>query len=200
MTDFCLWQLEDDSYLLIDKLANYYSPPLNHSQGSWACRQLLTKFQQTYHQPSPLQEKKFPYFFYFQQIQYFVSFSHSCQHIAVLISTSQKIGVDIEDRLISYKVAERFFHKDEMCWINSLGKNHQNNAIKILWTLKESMIKTQLGHVSLIKGLGVNIFKSFSQAHLEKILFHKLWKIDLLGTTMGFLVGYDCGFILFQQD
>lgn len=196
MTDFLLWQLQTDSYLLIDKLSNYQQNPTNQSQGSWACRQLLIKFQQQFHQISLLQEQTFPYFFNTQQTRYFVSFSHSRERVAVLISPYQNIGVDIEDKMVSYQIVERFFHEKELLWLNSLSKQKQQIAIKLLWTLKESMIKTGLGESFLTIGLGVSMLEYFSQSQLEKLLFNEYWQIEMSDKTVGFLVDYDCGFVL----
>lgn len=201
MVDFSIWQVADHSYLLIDRLANYQAIlPNKQAKASWACRQLLANFQQNHALVAPLYEQGFPYYFIYQQTKYFVSFSHSREQIAVLISPCQNIGVDIEDKMISYQVAERFFHQAELFWLNSLSKSKQNTAMSLLWTLKESLIKTGLKADSLVKGLGKNIFDEVPQQHLESLLLDNCWQIHLSDKTFGFLTAYRCGFVVFHKN
>lgn len=196
MTDFLRWQLQTDTYLLIDKLANYQQNPTTQSQGSWACRQLLVKFQQQKALSAPLQEQNFPYFFVSKNTRYFVNFSHSCEHIAVLVSSYPNIGVDIEDKTISYQVVKRFFHVDEIAWLNSLSKSKQSIAITLLWTMKESIIKTRMGATNLPTGLKENLLEYISLPILQELLTGHAWQFVKEEQFLGFLPTYRCSFMI----
>jgi phosphopantetheinyl transferase len=68
-----------------------------------------------------------------------VSISHTGNLLAIIISESKKVGVDIEilgDRIS--KIAHKFIHADEM---KSIEENHKITQQLILWCAKESMYK-----------------------------------------------------------
>lgn len=202
-TDFPkYWQIDKHSHLLIDKICHYDKNQClpKQSHGSLACRQLLQYFCQYFQHYqlslSNLNTSSFPYFYHHQQTQYFVSFSHSKTHIAVLISIYPTIGVDIEDRNISDNVAKRFFHQEEMVWLNSLS--NKSLAKTLLWTTKESLIKAN--DSTLAKGLSKNVFKNVSKQELERLLFVKnIEKICQNQRIYGFVVYYHCAFIIEQS-
>lgn len=119
----------------------------------------LSLLYQTY-----LDETVFPY--RLQPQGYYVCFSHSHPIIACAISIDRPIGVDVEMREIPLSVAKRFYHPDEVLWLNRQPSATQKLAIKILWMIKEAYIKHQ-GLPTLMYGLKSN------QLHLVKLLlFH----------------------------
>lgn len=200
MTDFCIWELDNQHYLLIDKVTAYTNYTEKKSVGSFACRQLLQQFQQQKQWLAPLQEQIFPYFFDVKNQRYFVSFSHSKQHIAVLISIYPNIGVDIEDKIIAYPVAKRFFHIDEVDWLNSLSEEKQILATKLLWTMKESLIKTGLYAKDLPTGLGQSLFTWLSQDDLEKFISGEIWQKKINHLCFGFLPNQYCSFVMNKKS
>ncbi len=73
------------------------------------------------------------------------SLSHSGDW-AVCILGDHPVGIDIEKIEPGRRdVAARFFHRDEVRYLNSLSTAARNNAFYSLWTLKESFVKTT-GH------------------------------------------------------
>ena len=104
--------------------------------------------------------------------------------------------MDIEDRNISDNVAKRFFHQEEMVWLNSLS--NKSLAKTLLWTTKESLIKAN--DSTLAKGLSKNVFKNVSKQELERLLFVKnIEKICQNQRIYGFVVYYHCAFIIEQS-
>ena len=85
---------------------------------------------------------------------YYVCFSHSKDKVAVVISAKKTAGIDIEINNISWQVARRFYHSDEIEMLGTLSDVQYRQASKSLWQLKESFIKIE--NSSLAKGLGVS--------------------------------------------
>lgn len=187
--------ITNHTYLYIDKLNNY-----PHKTGSQACRILLNIIQ-PYNQVE-LQTDNFPYYFQHQQQTYFVCFSHSQQQIAILISKSAKIGVDIEDKEIKDSIAQRFFAKNEQQWLHSLTKKQQRIAKKLLWTLKESIVKSLANKQSLLMTtLKQDIISQYGQDTLQSLLTvtgkkNQLNIIEKTESYLGFLPNFSCGFLV----
>ncbi len=65
---------------------------------------------------------------------------------AVCVIGDYPVGIDIEKLEPGRRdVASRFFHRDEVRYINSLSAAARDDAFYSLWTLKESFVKTT-GH------------------------------------------------------
>ena len=104
-----------------------------------------------------LDENKFPY--RLANTGYYVCFSHSGElqsnyQVAVAISRSHAIGIDIETKEVAWSVAQRFYHIDEIATISILPVEQRAPVIKQLWQIKESMIKIK--QYKLAHGLGIN--------------------------------------------
>jgi len=70
------------------------------------------------------------------------SLSHS-GNWAVCALSSEAVGVDIEQRQTGRRdIASRFFHREEIRYLNSLRPFSREDAFYSLWTLKESFVKT----------------------------------------------------------
>ncbi len=70
------------------------------------------------------------------------SLSHSGAWAVCALSDCH-VGVDIEKREPGRRdIASRFFHRDEVRYINSLSSGSRDAAFYSLWTLKESFVKT----------------------------------------------------------
>ncbi|MBZ9934492.1 hypothetical protein LB570_30970, partial [Mesorhizobium sp. BR1-1-5] len=111
-----LYPIENHSWVAIDIHHNLgeQTTLLTHKAGSMSCRQLLKNLQQALNVTGELMEANFPYHFITANgYIWYVSFSHSRQHTAVLISPYANIGIDVEDSAISHQVASRFFSPHE---------------------------------------------------------------------------------------
>lgn len=147
--------------------------------GSMACRYLLTLLQQKMGLSGKLQDEALPYRIEsndLRQPTYYVSFSHSREHVAVLLATTPWLGIDIEDKTISLAVAKRYFTANEISWVVSVPTCQQPQATKLLWTLKEALIKQQGNAkllVTLTRGLKADILDSIGKSGIEQLLNQK---------------------------
>ena len=67
--------------------------------------------------------------------------SHS-RDMAVCVISDQAVGCDVEKiRGIRDGIAERFFTKSEVAYLNSLEEDERKHAFFRLWTMKESYMK-----------------------------------------------------------
>lgn len=185
--------LPNHSWLIVDDYSK------KQITGSDACRQLLKKTQQKLSIKGILQQQNFPYYLDKSSPIYFVSFSHSPKKIAILLSLSAKIGVDIETKPVSQQVAERFFTLEESSWIKNLHQNQQITIRKLLWTLKESFIKQQANKNSqLVAGLQQNMFLYLSKNQLLQLIIsnNQLNIIQNNEQVFAFYPEIHCGLII----
>ncbi len=74
--------------------------------------------------------------------QYHFSMSHCSNYAAAIVSSTQRVGVDVE--LITprlEKIKKKFLHADELRFVNSQLAGLQLNLLSILWSAKEAMYK-----------------------------------------------------------
>lgn len=145
---FCLDPLTQ-TYIAYATILDFHQNHKKHTQ-SQAVRQLLNWLQAQINLSGALVEHQFPYHFIHRQQRYFVCFSHSVNHVALIIS-QQYAAIDIENRSISLAIAKRFYHPNEILHISSLSSSQQQSTIDFLWRLKECMIK--LDNQLLVNGL-----------------------------------------------
>lgn len=143
-----------------------------HKTGSMYCRQLLKKLQQALNVTGELMEANFPYHFITADgYTWYVSFSHSRQHAAVLISPYTNIGIDVEDSAISHHVAARFFSPHEYQWLNQKPAVNQAVLRNLLWRLKECSIKAhQNADKQLIKELKHDVLDELGEEVIRQLI------------------------------
>lgn len=136
------------------------------------CRQLLKKLQQALNVTGELMDTNFPYHFITADgYTWYVSFSHSRQHAAVLISPYTNIGIDVEDSAISHQVASRFFSPHEYQWLNQKPAVNQAVLRNLLWRLKECAIKThQNADKQLIKELKHDVLDEWGEEVINQLI------------------------------
>ncbi|WP_296245274.1 MULTISPECIES: 4'-phosphopantetheinyl transferase family protein [unclassified Psychrobacter] len=124
-----------------------------------------------------LDDSSFPY--RLVNSQYYVCFSHTGAHnksthskmiatqrkneklsndlndkVAVVISAHRPAGIDIEANNVAWQVAQRFYHTNEIAILQTLSTIERNSAAKLLWQIKESVIK--IHQYKLAQGLGMD--------------------------------------------
>ena len=117
-------------------------------------------------------DTNFPYHFITADgYTWYVSFSHSRQHAAVLISPYTNIGIDVEDSAISHQVASRFFSPHEYQWLNQKPAVNQAVLRNLLWRLKECSIKThQDADKQLIKELKHDVLDEWGEEVINQLI------------------------------
>ena len=181
--------------------------------GQKACRQLLRLLQQRLNLADStvmiaLIETQFPYYFVLNEKKYGVSFSHSREQVAVMVMSddskhlSSRFGIDVEDKLISDKVARRFFSEVEWQWLNGLAIEQKQRAKTLLWTLKESLIKAQVAD-KLIEGLKINLLNYLTTTQLTILLRdtgETFNQISVATAVFGFSPLLNCGFVVIKKE
>jgi phosphopantetheinyl transferase (holo-ACP synthase) len=121
-----------------------------------------------------------PYLLGFNQ---HISISHSHDFLVFVISSEKFLGVDLEflrtDR-DEQSLAKRFFHPQELKWIESFGlknanknnQNHQQQAFYQIWTMKEAYSK------ALGQGLDLNFIKNCSIFEFKNAFWTMLGSLD----------------------
>lgn len=169
-----LYPIENHSWVAIDIHHNLgeQATLLTHKAGSRYCRQLLKNLQQALNLTGELMDANFPYHFITADgCTWYVSFSHSCQHAAVLISPYTNIGIDVEDSAISHHVASRFFSPHEYQWLNQKSAVNQAVLRNLLWRLKECSIKThQHADKQLIKELKHDVLDELGEEVINQLI------------------------------
>jgi len=168
------YPIKDHSWVAIDIHHNLgeQTTLLTHKAGSMSCRQLLKNLQQALNVTGELMEANFPYHFITANgYIWYVSFSHSRQHAAVLISPYANIGIDVEDSAISHQVAARFFSPHEYQWLNQKPAVNQAVLRNLLWRLKECSIKThQNADKQLIKELKHDVLDELGEEVINQLI------------------------------
>ncbi len=164
--------LGEQATLLTHKAGLTNKAASNHKSGSMSCRQLLKNLQQALNLTGELMEANFPYHFITADgYTWYVSFSHSRQHAAVLISPYTNIGIDVEDSAISHQVASRFFSPHEYQWLNQKPAVNQAMLRNLLWRLKECSIKThQHADKQLIKELKHDVLDEWGEEVINQLI------------------------------
>ena len=181
-----LYPIENHSWVAIDihhnlgeqatlsthKIRSINKAASTHKTGSMYCRQLLKKLQQALNVTGELMDANFPYHFITADgYTWYVSFSHSRQHAAVLISPYTNIGIDVEDSAISHQVASRFFSPHEYQWLNQKPAVNQAVLRNLLWRLKECSIKThQHADKQLIKELKHDVLDEWGEEVINQLI------------------------------
>lgn len=207
---FYPWQMERLADHSVIALATFQPVEAAGSKlGSIACRQLLEYMTHQLGLVGTLCEQQFPYVFSTANTCYYVSFSHSQNHVAVLLSRYRQLGIDIEAKPISTNLVARYFGKNEKHWLNSLSDERQAIARTLLWTLKESVIKSGiLTHNSntplLIAGIRHDMAVLLGKDSLEKLLKTPaktaLWQqVCVNSGWLGFNPNAACAFVIWQD-
>jgi len=76
--------------------------------------------------------------------QWDCNWSHSGEHLLLALAKHVRLGIDVERQRPRRHVREtiaRFFHREEIQWLNSLSDTHCETAFFRLWCAKEAVLK-----------------------------------------------------------
>lgn len=130
---------------------------------------------------------------YLVNLPYHISFSHSFDYAAVMISKNGTVGIDIE--LIKEKVeriAEKFMRPEEMAFINT--DEHRVQHLYICWCAKEAVYKCYgQKEVSFVNHISLAPFKFAKEgnvdARLHKGAVNIEYKVEYLQYE-DYMIGY----------
>jgi len=140
-TRLAVWEIseEEDFFKLSIPLRQNITHPhkrLQHLAGRFLLPQLFSDFPNHEIEIADTRKPFLP------KEQYHFSISHCSNYAAAIVSSTHRVGVDVE--LITpklEKIKKKFLHADELRFVNSQPESLQLNLLSILWSTKEAMYK-----------------------------------------------------------
>jgi phosphopantetheinyl transferase len=74
--------------------------------------------------------------------RYHFSISHCSDYAAAIVSSQERVGIDIE--MITprvEKIKQKFLHVDELAFVHKYAEEYQVKLLTLLWSAKEAMFK-----------------------------------------------------------
>jgi phosphopantetheine--protein transferase-like protein len=109
--------------------------------------------------------------------QYHFSISHCGNYAAAIVSSSERVGIDIEvitERV--HKIKHKYLHPTELAFVNEFPAEQQTELLTLLWSAKEAMFKWWgSGDVDFSEVLRIDPF-NFSKEGIINARFDK-WEI-----------------------
>ena len=176
-TKLGIWQIEEDESFFLKKVPLQQSithphERLQHLAGRFLLQYLFTDFP---YEEIVIADTRKPYL---PNEQYHFSISHCGNYAAAIVSSTHRVGVDIE--IPSEKVeriAHKFVHENEKQWINEFKDHSLMNyeLLTILWSAKESLFKWfSLGGVDFKEHMQLsNIIQKQNDSLLLPFVFKK---------------------------
>jgi 4'-phosphopantetheinyl transferase EntD len=119
---------------------------------------------------------------YLPEAQYHFSISHCGDYAAAIVSSRQRVGIDVEMVTARVdKIKHKFLHPQELAFVNSNPAKSHIELLTLLWSSKEAMFKWWgIGDIDFSESLRVDSFQ-FSSAGIIPARFLKdSWNIPLL--------------------
>jgi phosphopantetheinyl transferase len=105
---------------------------------------------------------------------YHFSISHCGDYAAAIVSTQQRVGIDIE--IVTEKVhriKHKFLHPQELRWVNSFLPEQQTLLLTLLWSAKEALFKwLGTGEVDFSEMLRVMPFAQHTSGQIQAAIIH----------------------------
>jgi phosphopantetheinyl transferase len=140
-TKLAIWQIEEAEEFFLEKVS--LARPIGHPRKRLqhlAGRHLLPfLFPDFPHEEIEIADTRKPFL---AGERYHFSISHCSNYAAAIVSSNNRVGVDVE--LVTprvEKIKHKFLHPSEVRFVNSQPLNEQVNLLTILWSAKEAMYK-----------------------------------------------------------
>ena len=168
-----VWKIEEteDFFLSRVPLQRSITHPhkrLQHLAGRYLLPSLFADFP---HEEILIADTRKPYL---PDEQYHFSISHCGDYAAAIVSSRQRVGIDIE--MITPRVERikhKFLHPDELVFVHNHSTDQQINLLTLLWSAKEAMFKWWgRGDVDFSEVLRVNPF-AFEETGMMPAVFTK---------------------------
>ncbi|MDB5112910.1 MAG: 4-phosphopantetheinyl transferase superfamily protein [Mucilaginibacter sp.] len=200
-TEFALWKIEekaDDLYnqLQLDKGEKAYVETISNGKRNlhWlSTRVLLRKMLLTdEYIDCKVDEHGKPYLV---SLPYHISFSHSFDYAAVMISKKRPVGIDIEQiKEKVERIAHKFMRNAELDFIN---EEHKTQHLYACWCAKEAVYKCNgQKEISFIENIVLSPFDFDKQGTIkaclhkgEKILNYQVEYLQYEDYMIGFVTG-----------
>ena len=172
-TKLGVWKIEEseDFFLRSLPLQRSITHPhkrLQHLAGRYLLPFLFPDFP---HEEIEIADTKKPFL---PDEQYHFSISHCGDYAAAIVSSTERVGIDIE--MITPrvdKIKHKFLHADELAFVNNQPVDQQISLLTLLWSAKEAMFKWWgSGDVDFSEVLRIHSFPNSSNGAMDA-LFQK---------------------------
>ena len=172
-TKLGVWKIEEseDFFLRSVPLQRSIKHPhkrLQHLAGRYLLPFLFPDFP---HEEIEIADTKKPFL---PDEQYHFSISHCGDYAAAIVSSTERVGIDIE--MITPrvdKIKHKFLHADELAFVNNQPVDQQISLLTLLWSAKEAMFKWWgSGDVDFSEVLRIHSFPNSSNGVMDA-LFQK---------------------------
>ncbi len=112
----------------------------------------------------------------------FFSISHTKNAVAVVLA-EHPIGVDVENsqfRRDPHRIIRRFFHQNEINWLDHFADDQKAINFYRLWTMKESLGK--MTGIGMLPQLQLNLIPALSDDDLTLENMH--WRLDQIDPNL----------------
>lgn len=139
-TKLAIWKIEEpeEFFLAHVPLSRPITHPhkrLQHLAGRYLLPYLFPDFP---HKEIEIADTRKPFL---RDEQYHFSISHCSNYAAAIVSSTQRVGIDVEVITARVeKIKHKFLHADELAYVNQLT-HQQINLLTLLWSAKEAMYK-----------------------------------------------------------
>ncbi|MDP1762881.1 MAG: 4'-phosphopantetheinyl transferase superfamily protein [Sediminibacterium sp.] len=175
-----VWKIEEDeSFFLrsvpLQRSITHPNKRLQHLAGRYLLPHLFPDFPSAAIEIADTRKPFLP------DEQYHFSISHCGRYAAALVSSTQRVGIDIE--MITprvEKIKHKFLHPDELAFVHSQAIPQQVELLTLLWSAKEAMFKWWgNGEVDFSEVLRTNNFTFSAEGIIPAIFLKEPVKIDL---------------------
>lgn len=160
-TKLGIWCIEEDeSFFLkevpLQQTITHPHKRLQHLAGRYLLRYLFHDFP---YNDILIADTRKPYL---SQEQYHFSISHCGNYAAAIVSSNERVGIDIEKPDVKVtRISHKFIHENELSFLqNSLQNVLQNDVLTtttVLWSAKEALFKWYgLGNVDFKEHMQLN--------------------------------------------
>ncbi len=168
-TKSAIWKIEEPEDFFLSKVPlqrdiTHPHKRLQHLAGRYLLQYLFSDFP---YEEMLIADTRKPYLPY---EQYHFSISHCGNYAAAIVSSSQRVGIDIEiPRATVLKIAHKFLHKTEIEIFKI--NNHPTpdlQLLTLLWCAKEAMFKWWgWGEVDFSEMLRINYFDLHEEGNIQ---------------------------------
>jgi phosphopantetheinyl transferase len=143
-TKLGIWQIEEEEIFFLQKVPLQQSithphKRLQHLAGRYLLQYLFPDFP---YSEILIADTRKPYL---PNEQYHFSISHCGNYAAAIVSSTHRVGIDIEIPTEKVtRIAHKFIHENEMQWMEQSIINYQLSIVNlqtILWSSKEAIFK-----------------------------------------------------------
>lgn len=179
-TRLAVWKItEEEAFFLqaVPVQSNITHPQkrLQHLAGRYLLPYLFADFP---HESIEIADTRKPFL---PDEQYHFSISHCADYAAAIVSSSDRVGIDVE--MITprvEKIKHKFLHSDELAFVHSFPAEKQIPLLTLLWSCKEALFKWWgMGDVDFSEVLRIFPFAFNPEGQIDALFTREALQIPL---------------------